>query len=156
MFDQTKIWLYPCVGFVDNPHFRFMGTLPYLRHVEHVMDSSKPWYILLLLGWILNLERWASSKISFLRVGSSGKTRRCPNQIVPFGSCRKHVYFGLFWDNVCLMVLIPLSLAWAINNLSHKTDSTEMVFNLPWGTISRCNLICSLHKVSLDDYADKQ
>jgi hypothetical protein len=64
-------------------------------------------YILLLLGWIDSLDRWASSKILVLSSWSLGTTRRLSNQNTPLSSSLKRlsgslVIFSLMWN-------IPLS-----------------------------------------------
>jgi hypothetical protein len=53
------------------------------------------------------LERWALSKISFLRFGSLGITRRFPNHSTSFESLWKQVYLGSPSANFCFVSYMP-------------------------------------------------
>jgi hypothetical protein len=61
---------------------------------------------LVLPGWIENLDWWASSRMIFLISGSTGTTRRFPNQTASWWSFWKQVYLGSPSASFCLMVCI--------------------------------------------------
>ena len=75
-------------------------TLPQMSHSEmylvvsyfifsHQYKWRKSWYILLLPGWMDNLELWASSKIFLLSSSLEGTTNRFLNFSTPWSSTLK-------------------------------------------------------------------
>src|SRR6266540_3695140 len=71
----------------------------------------KSWYILLLLGWIENLERWASSKICFINSRFLGITILFLNHMTPSWFCLKDKASP--FSNLRLICAMPLSSCWA-------------------------------------------
>jgi hypothetical protein len=66
----------------------------------------RPCYILLLLGWIEYLDKWASSNIFLRRVWSFGTTRWFLNHKIPLSSLKHNL--SPFWIH-SLNLDIPLS-----------------------------------------------
>jgi hypothetical protein len=86
--------------------------------LDHQKFCFKSWYILVFPGWIENLNILSSSKIVFLIYGSTGTTRRLPNQITSFWSFWKHVYLGSPSASLGMMIYMSSSMRWAVTILS--------------------------------------
>jgi hypothetical protein len=91
-------------------HFATYASISFFNLV-HQNHNFKPRYILLLSGWIDNLERWASSRILVLSSWSFGTTRQSSNHITPCSSSLKWLLGSLFifslrW-NMPLLILVP-------------------------------------------------
>jgi hypothetical protein len=86
--------------------------------LDHQKFCFRSWYILVLPGWIENLDLWVSSRMIFLISGSTGTTRRFQNQTTSWWSFWKQVYLGSPSTNFCLMVCISSTLRWAVTILS--------------------------------------
>src|SRR6266540_867522 len=102
-------------------------------------------YILVLLGWIENLERWASSKICFLNSRFLGTTSLFLNHMTPSWSCLKHksspsLSFRLMWA-------IPWSLCWAAMICSLRVGTSSRFDTVPCGSIPMFNLSISAQSV---------
>ena len=100
----------------------------------HQKFCFRPWYILLLPGWIENLERCASSRICFRSSWFFGTTMWLSNHRTPLWSWQKHLYFLSPWESFCLMIPTTLSCDCAMMIWSWRVGSTEIWFKVPWGS----------------------
>ena len=95
-----------------NPCVRIWSaiTLPQMSHYEmylvvscfifgHQYKWRKSWYILLLRGWMDNLELWASSKNFLLSSSLEGTANRFLNFTTP-------------WSSILKWGLRPLAISW--------------------------------------------
>jgi hypothetical protein len=107
----------------------------------HQNICFRSWYILLLPGWIENLDKCASSRICCHNSGTFGTTRWFLNQRTPLSSIWKHgafpvITFSLIWA-------IPLFSFWATTIWLYIVDSTMILAKVPYETISIFNFSIS-------------
>jgi hypothetical protein len=121
----------------------YLAISPFL--FDHQKFSLRSRYILVLPGWMVNLERWASSKISFFKSRSLGITNLCPNQTTPLSSLRKQSYLGSLSSNFYLIFWTSSSTSWAIAILSWRGDSIETEKRFPCLTNSKLSFLISSH-----------
>jgi hypothetical protein len=95
----------------------------------------KSWYILLVPGWIVYLEQWASCMILRWSLKFFRTTRRSLNHRTPSASCRKHCSSPN--SNLVQRCLIPMSIFWVAMTSSLMVGIRAMLFKLPCGTTRR-------------------
>jgi hypothetical protein len=122
----------------------------------HQKFWRRSWYILVLPGWIENLDRCASSRICLRSWWSLGTTIRLLNHRTPWWSVWKHLYLASPWDSFNLIILIPSSCIYDVMILFWRVDLIDNRFRLPWGMISRLSFLIWLQRVSLKISIDKQ
>jgi hypothetical protein len=115
-------WLALILWHVSQPD-TYSAISPFI--FDHQKFSLRSRYILVLPGWMVNLEIWASSKISFFNSRSWGMTNLWPNHTTPLSSLRKQLNLGSPSDNFCMIFWSSSSMSWAKAILSWRGDSIE-------------------------------
>ena len=95
----------------------------------------RSWYILVLPGWMVRGDSWASLRINCRRCWFLGTTRRFSKYTTPWSFVEKQLAPPLAMFS--LILDIPLSRFWAAMIWSVRVGFATKVERKPWGTMWR-------------------